>query len=169
MNKPTHTFLFATMMVVVHAAPVTQVPGGTFQPPQSYLEIQHPEYGGGPLQCYTAKDFSSITPLIEEPGCKVIWAIAEPPTTATKTVIGGLFVLSLKEGQWTTTDAKRFEAAGKDSNASASLTSSGSTAPHITVTLHQGGRGAAWEESASYVVKKGELVLALPDKQQKGE
>lgn len=141
----------------------------SFQPPPDFLGIQFPEYGGGPLQIYAAIGFASVTTLIETAECKVIWSLAEPPTAATKTVVGGLFVLTLKEGQWRTTDAKRFEVSGKDSAAQARPTSSGSAAPHLTVTLHQGGRGEAWEESASYVVKEGKLCLALPSNKQPAE
>lgn len=140
-----------------------------FQPPADFLSIHFPEYGDGPLQPYAAIGFASVTTLIETAECKVIWSLAEPPTTATKTLVGGLFVLTHKEGQWHTTDARRFEASGKEAAAQAMPTSSGSAAPHLTVTLHQGGRGEAWEESASYVVKDGKLCLALPTNKQPAE
>lgn len=140
-----------------------------FQPPPDFLRIQRPGYGGGPLQNYAAIAFASVTTLIETAECKVIWSLAEPPTTATKTVVGGLFVLTQKGGQWHTTDAQRFEASGKYSAAQATPTSSGTAVPHLTVTLHQGGRGEAWEESASYVVKEGKLCLALPANKQPAE
>jgi len=97
-----------------------------FRPPLDFLKIQFPEYGGAPLQPYSATAFTSITTLIETPECKVVWTLAEPPTTATRTVVGGLFVRTLTDGQWRTIDAKRFEAAGKDSGARAVPTSSGS-------------------------------------------
>lgn len=140
-----------------------------FQPPPDYLRIQFPGYGGGPRQTYEAIGFASVTTLIETAECKVMWSLAEPPTTATKTVVGGLFVLTQKEGQWHATDAQRFEASGKDSAAQATPTSSGTAIPHLTVTLHQGGRGEAWEESASYMVKEGKLCLALPANKQPAE
>lgn len=133
-----------------------------FQPPSAYLEIRYPEYGGGPLQLYSAGEFSSIAELYKEKTSRVIWTLAAPPTIATKTVVAGLFLLALRNGTWVVLDAKRFESAGKYSDANATLTSQGTPSPHITVVLHQGGRGGAWEETSSYDVKDGKFILALP-------
>ena len=170
MNHASITFLFAILAVTAQATPVPPTAGDAFSPPSSYLAIRYPEYGGGPVRVYSAEQFSSITELAKTPEGRIIWVISEPPTTATNSVVAGLFALTLKDGKWKITDAKRFEASGKYAGAKAYLTGSATletqTPLRITVTLHQGGRGEAWEESASYVVTDGRLVLALPKERQ---
>ena len=173
MHKTLLTSFFAILFLLAHAHPEALTGEDAFTPPHSYLEIKFPEYGGGPVQLYTANEFSSITELVKTRAGRVIWVTSNPPTTATKTVVAGLFALTQKNGKWEISDAKRFEADGKYSNAEAYCTGSATldtqTPLHITVTLHQGGHGQAFEESASYEVNNdGKLVLAIP-KETQGE
>jgi hypothetical protein len=157
---------FPTSLISVIAALglslVAKAANFSFQPPVSYLGIRFAEYGGGPQQFYSASKFSEIQRLFESDSLKIIWTVAEPPTTATPTVVGGLFVLVPSKNGWIISDARRFESSGKYSGAAAVLTSFGSVDPHVTITLHQGGRGASWEEAASYVIEAGKIKPQIP-------
>jgi hypothetical protein len=105
-------------------------------------------------------------PAIES--CDTIWsddksallfAIANPPTVATDSHIGVLFLLVHQRDGWRIADLLRFTATGKDSGLSAKQTafagggghlSSEGFRPVVTVNEVQGGRGYSYETCASY-------------------
>ena len=93
----------------------------------------------------------------------LVFATAEPPTEATYTEVGVLFVLSQVNEKWTITDCLKFEAIGKYAEISASLTADAgnsgraSVPPFVTVTELQGGRGGTHEISASYTLNASKL------------
>ena len=105
-------------------------------------------------------------PAIES--CELIWsddksaflfATANPPTVATDSRIGVLFLLVHQRDGWWIADLLRFTATGKDAGVSAKLTAfagsgyqfgSEGFAPVVTVNESHGGRGYAYETCASY-------------------
>lgn len=130
--------------------------------------ISFPEHGGGPAQVYEAEGFSETLSLYESEDLKVMWAVAYPPTTATRTVVAGLFALERRKGAWVISDSRRFEAIGKDSGAEAEATQSENAEPHVSLTLFQGGRGHSYEQCASYKVVGGKFHLDAPDEKPHG-
>ena len=109
----------------------------------------------------------SVSALAIE-SCDTIWsddksallfATAKPPTIATHSVIGVLFLLVHQRDGWRIADFLRFTATGKDSALSAKQTtfaggggqlSSEGFHPVVTVNELQGGRGYSYETCASY-------------------
>lgn len=128
-----------------------------FVPPDEYLRISFPEHENGPRRISRADKFEKIVTLFESGDRLLVWSTAHPPSPATRTVVSGLFALAKDGDRWRLTDAKRFESAGKSSGSEAALTSVGRGCPCVTVTLHQGGRGYGWAESASYVLEDGKF------------
>ena len=89
----------------------------------------------------------------------LLFASAKPPTVATDSHIGVLFLLVRRRDNWRIADLLRFTATGKDSGLSAKLTAlagsgrqlgSEGFAPVVTVSESQGGRGYAYDTCASY-------------------
>lgn len=92
----------------------------------------------------------------------LLWSTSSPPTTATPCVVGGLHLLVREGGKWRLVESRRFEAFGKHSAARANTDTDRRAGSHVTVTLHQGGRGLHYAQSATYLVRGNKLALALP-------
>jgi len=113
-------------------------------------------------------DHGKTVVAVSTRSCEVIWsdedsalviAIASPPTEATPSSVGVLFLLARRAGQWRIADLLRFAAAGKEAQVSAELTAGTGTgyrlgregmAPVVTVKESHGGRGYAYQLYASY-------------------
>ena len=141
----------------------------SFQPPSAFRTIELRDFGGGPLRSYQASEIHETVVLHESENLKVMMTVAKPPTTATPTAVAGLFVLVLKDGIWTITDSRRFEAVGKDCGAKAEATQSDRAEPHISLTIYQGGRGHSYAQCASYMVVDGKLKLDTPTEKAIGQ
>lgn len=107
--------------------------------------------------------------------CKAIWsgddfalllAVASPPTEATRSSIGVLFLLVRQRNSWHIADLLRFTATGKDAEVSAELTAYAGSgyrlgtegmAPIVTVKESHGGRGYAYQAYASYTFNASKL------------
>lgn len=107
--------------------------------------------------------------------CDTIWsggdsalliAVANPPTEATRSSIGVLFLLVREGGSWHIADLLRFTATGKAAEVSAELTAgagtgyqlgTGGLAPIVTVKESHGGRGYAYQLCASYTFNASKL------------
>lgn len=133
-----------------------------FEPPPSFREIDFVIHGGGPLVHYTAPEFASVEVIQEAQGQRIVWTKANPPSTATRTEVGGLFLLELKDNKWVILDSLRFETSGKYCGADCELASDNETPPYLKISLSIGGRGASHEEVATYTLKDGKFILALP-------
>ncbi|MBK1884640.1 hypothetical protein JIN85_19645 [Luteolibacter pohnpeiensis] len=140
-----------------------------FDPPIEFRRIDFVEYGGGPVRTYTAAGLETSEVLCERPDLKVIFTTSLPPSTAAKTVVAGLFVMIKGSDGWAISDQKRFEAAGRESGAKAEATNTQRSAPHVTVTLWQGGHEVSFAQSASYLVENGTLKLDPPQEKPIGE
>lgn len=167
MKRPA-TIIFAAF-AVGFAGVVTAKVGESFDPPTAYKTINFVEYGGGPVRRYTASKLESSEVIYEHADLKIVFTTALPPTTATRTVVAGLFVLRKAEDGWAISDQKRFEASGRESGAKAEMASTKRSAPHVTITLLQGGRGVSYSQTASYLVENGTLKLDLPQEKPIGE
>ena len=99
----------------------------------------------------------------------IVFTTSLPPSTATRAVVAGLFVLKKAGDGWIISDQKRFEASGRESNAKAETTNTARAAPHVTVTLWQGGHEVSYSQSASYIVDNGILKLDPPQEKPIGE
>lgn len=140
----------------------------SFEPPSAFRTIRCVEYGGGPTRVYQTPNIETEI-LYESDGLKLILTVAEPPTTATPTMVAGLFVIVLKGGIWTIADSRRFEAVGKYSDAKAKATQSERAEPHISLTLYQGGGGESYAQCASYRVVDSKFQLDTPTETKIGE
>jgi hypothetical protein len=107
--------------------------------------------------------------------CDVIWsddaaalliAIASPPTEATRSCVGVLFLLVRRNKSWRIADLLRFTATGKEAEVSAELTAGTGTGYHVgaegmspvvTVKESHGGRGYAYQIYASYTFSASKL------------
>jgi hypothetical protein len=107
--------------------------------------------------------------------CNAIWsgddsalvlAVAIPPTEATRSSIGVLFLLVRQRDRWHIADLLRFTATGKEAEVSAELTAYAGTgyrlgtegmAPVVTVKESHGGRGYAYQAYASYTLNASKL------------
>lgn len=96
----------------------------------------------------------------------LVFATADPPTSATHSAVGVLFLLSHNHKSWRIADSQRFAATGKDAGVSAELTADTGTGydlgkermdPVVTVKESQGGRGYAYQISASYTLNGSKL------------
>jgi hypothetical protein len=117
---------------------------------------------------------TSVTALAIE-SCATIWAddksallfaTANPPTIATHSSIGVLFLLVRQRDHWQIADLLRFTATGKEAEVSAEQTAFAGSgrqlgcegfAPVITVKESQGGRGYAYRTCASYTFARSKL------------
>lgn len=133
-----------------------------FVPSASYRTIHFVEHGGGSMVVSTATDFDRVEMSISTTDQRLVFSLASPPSTATKTKVAGVFLLTREGDEWRVADELRFEASGKGSDASLAVTSLGVGAPHFTITLNQGGRGHSFSQSASYQIHEGKMVLDLP-------
>jgi hypothetical protein len=96
----------------------------------------------------------------------IVFVSATPPTEATRSSVGVLFLLVQGNGQWRISDFLRFTATGKEAEISAELTAGTGTgyhlgnegmAPVVTVKESQGGRGYAYQAYASYSLNGSKL------------
>ena len=127
-----------------------------------FLELEYPEYGGGPKVRYRADAFSEVSILWSSTGDVLLLANALPPTKATPTVLSTLMVLRPGAGGWTIAHSLSFLAAGKYSAAKAEPAEEGAAAV-VTLTLTQGGRGNAYSQSETFKVEEHKLQrLPLP-------
>ena len=110
---------------------------------------------------------TSVTATVVE-ACDNIWsdekaallfASAKPPTVATDSHIGVLFLLVRRRDNWRIADLLRFTAIGKDAGVSAKLTAFAGSGrqlgsegfdPVVRVNESHGGRGYAYDTCASY-------------------
>ena len=143
--------------------------GESFDPPTAYRTINFLEHGGGPVRRYTAPKLETSDVLYERADLKIVFTTSLPPSTATKTVVAGLFVLKKTQEGWVVSDQKRFEASGSESSAKAEITNTERSAPHVTVTLWQGGHEMSYSQSASYLVENSALKLDPPQEKPIGE
>jgi hypothetical protein len=167
--NPLQALAFVNLLATASFSHAAEKGSMSFEPPPAFRTIEFPEFGGGPSRTYQALDILKTVVLHESESLKVILTVAKPPTTATPTTVAGLFILVLKDGVWTIADSRRFEAVGKDSGAKAEATQSERAEPHISLTLHQGGRGHSYAQCASYMVVDSKLKLDTPTEKAIGE
>ena len=158
--KPHSTIIFA--ISVACGTMSTAKEGEAFDPPPAFRTMDFVEYGGGPVRCYTAPKLETSDVLYEHADLKIVFTTSLPPSTATKTVVAGLFVLRKAKEGWVVSHQKRFEASGSESAAKAEKTSTERSAPHVTVTLWQGGHEVSYSQSVSYLVENGAFKLDPP-------
>jgi hypothetical protein len=133
-----------------------------------WLTVQMVEYGGGPKKSYTTSGFASSTILWQQGDTAIYWATGDPPTEATNEQFGVLIAARRNAaGIWKVMKSIRFEAMGKDALATAETTESASVpeydVPVVVVTLTQGGRGYAYNESFTYSMKDDDFILHQPN------
>ncbi|HZJ14351.1 MAG TPA: hypothetical protein VFD27_04840 [Chthoniobacteraceae bacterium] len=96
----------------------------------------------------------------------VVFVTATPITDATRSAVGVLFLLNRTRKSWRIADSLRFTATGKEAEVSAELTAgtgsgyhlgSDSMKPIVTIKESQGGRGYAYQLSASYTLSASKL------------
>ena len=96
----------------------------------------------------------------------LLLVVANPPTEATRSSVGVLFLLVRQRGQWQIADRLRFTATGKEAEVSAELTAYAGNgyrlgtegmAPVVTVKQCHGGRGYAYQAYASYTFNEPKL------------
>lgn len=110
-------------------------------------------------------------------GCSVVWsddahalvfAVADPPTVATRSEIGVLFLLTCRHTQWQIDDLLAFTTSGKYAGVAIDLTADvgpgyrlgeeSANPPVVTIRESQGGRGYNFSLSASYTFLNGRLT-----------
>lgn len=127
-----------------------------------FLELEYPEYGGGPKARYRAEAFSEVSVLWSSTGDVLLLANAAPPTKASPTILSSLIVLRPVTGGWAIAHSMSFLAAGRYSAAKAVVAEEGAPAV-VTLTLTQGGRGNAYSHSETFKVEDHKLQrLPLP-------
>lgn len=97
----------------------------------------------------------------------LVFVKARPPTEATKSVTGVLFLIKRTGDSWQISDSKQFTATGKDAGISVqqtAVTGGGpdrvgeeGSPPVVTITETQGGRGYSYDLSGSYTIEAGKL------------
>ncbi len=96
----------------------------------------------------------------------LVFVTAAPLTDATRSAVGVLFLLDRANRSWRIVDSQRFTANGKEAEVSAELTAgtgsgyhlgSDGMKPVVTIKESQGGRGYAYQLSASYTVNASKL------------
>ncbi|MEI7928779.1 MAG: hypothetical protein WCH40_09530 [Verrucomicrobiales bacterium] len=129
---------------------------------RGFLELDYPEYGGGPKAHYRAEAFSEVKVLWSSTGEALLLANAMPKTKATPTVLASLIIIHREGGGWAIGHSMSFLAAGTYSAAKAEAAEEGASAV-ITLTLTQGGRGNAYSQSETFKVEDHKLQrLPLP-------
>lgn len=102
----------------------------------------------------------------------LVFATAMPPTEATHSAVGVLFLLSRGDRFWQIADLQRFTATGKYADVSAELTAGTGSGyqlgnegmmPIVTVKESQGGRGYGYQISASYTFGGSKLKRMTPE------
>lgn len=119
---------------------------------RGFLELDHPEYGGGPKAHYRAESFSEVTLLWSSTTEALLLANALPPTKATPTVLSSLILLKQNGAGWSVGHSMTFLASGKYSAAKAEPAEEGAAAV-VTLTLTQGGRGNAYSQSETFKIE----------------
>jgi hypothetical protein len=113
-----------------------------------------------------ATSIQSSVPLWSNDTAALVFVAAAPPTEATHAAVGVLFLLSRTKKSWRISDSLRFVATGKEAEVSAELTAyagtgcqlgTGGNVPIVTVKESHGGRGYAYQISASYTFKASKL------------
>ncbi len=108
-----------------------------------------------------AKAIYSSVKLWANESHALIFVTAAPPTDATRSFVGSLFLLAHESGSWRIADVMRFFAAGKYAGVSAELTAdayrSDAMSPVITIKESHGGRGYAYQVSASFTFSSSKL------------
>jgi hypothetical protein len=116
--------------------------------------------GGQPEDPKTSTPISAVS--VER--CDVLWsreasavvfATANPPTQATKSAVGILFLLCRVHDRWQIAQYVQFTASGKYAEVTATVTGDSATGgpqPYFTVTESQGGRGYSYQLSGTYTV-----------------
>ncbi|WP_395752484.1 hypothetical protein [Prosthecobacter sp.] len=119
-----------------------------------------------------AKSVQECTELWANEECALVLAVASPPTVATRSRVGVLFLLRRQEGLWRIADLRRFSATGKESLIEAEQTAFAGTGyalgregmrPVVTVKQWHGGRGYAYGMSSSYTIAGWKLVRMEPE------
>jgi len=129
---------------------------------RNFLEIDHPEYAGGPKAHFRAEAFSEVTVLWSSPNEALLLANAMPPTKASPTVLSSLILIRQTGGIWSVGHSMSFLASGKYSAAKAEVAEEGASAV-VTLTLTQGGRGNAYSQSETFKVEDHKIQrLPLP-------
>ena len=151
-------------MLLAFAGPLVAEEAKTFEPPITFRSIDFVEYGEGPIRRYVAPEFKTLDILVDRPDLRIIFTTALPPTTATRTVVAGLFVVRQTPDGWIAEDGKRFEAIGLSACARAEATHKEKGGPHITVSLVQGGKSQFYAQCVSYVLN-GTILISDPPKE----
>jgi hypothetical protein len=109
-----------------------------------------------------AKTIESCEAVWSNESHALVFAKATPPTEATRSVAGVLFLIKRTGGAWRISDSRQFTATGKDAGISAKLTAATNGGPDrlntdgfppvVTLTETQGGRGYSYDLSASYTI-----------------
>ncbi len=119
----------------------------------------------------TAPDLQSCDALWSGDDSALLLAVASPPTEATRSSIGVLFLLVRQHDGWRIADLIRFTATGKDAGVSAELTAYAGTGyrlgtkgmePVVPVKESHGGRGYAYQAYASYTFTASKLKRLEP-------
>jgi len=114
----------------------------------------------------SAKTIESCDVLWAGQDYALVFATAAPPTEATRSVVGVLFLLKQTAAQWLVADFLRFTAIGKYARISAELTAGTGSGyslgcdgmmPVVTIKEDQGGRGHYYQLSASYTFAESRL------------
>jgi hypothetical protein len=119
---------------------------------RGFLELDHPEYAGGPKARYRAESFSEVIVLWSSTTEALLLANAMPATKATPTVLSSLILVKQVAGGWSVGHSMTFLASGKYSAAKAAPAEEGAAAV-VTLTLTQGGRGNAYSQSETFKVE----------------
>jgi len=97
----------------------------------------------------------------------VVFATAEPPTSATRSTVGVLFLLHSYDKKWRIVDEKKFTAAGRFASVDGKLTAGADSdraldpeGVVITVTESHGGAGLSYQLSSSFRISGASLVRA---------
>ena len=110
-----------------------------------------------------ATSIQSSNSLWADDAHAIVFVSATPPTEATQSCIGVLFLLVQSDGQWGICDIHRFTATGKYAEVSAELTAGAGSgyrlgsegmAPVVMVKESQGGRGYSYLLYTSYSFNK---------------
>lgn len=118
---------------------------------------------GSPI---AATSIQSSVALWSNDSHALVFVTAAPPTDATRSAVGVLFLLNRVKSSWRIADSQQFTATGKYAGVSAELTAGTGTGYHlgsddmkpvVTVKESQGGRGYAYQISASYTLNASKL------------
>jgi hypothetical protein len=114
----------------------------------------------------TAPTIQSATELWSIDSQALVFVAAAPPTDATRSSVGALFLLAHQRGSWRIADLLRFSATGKYAEVSAELTADAGTgyrlgsegmATVVTIKESHGWRGYSYLASASYILNNSKL------------